>query len=157
MFIGCHHSQQNSQALRSSWGDLWAVCRQCPSVLCPFALWSFPFCLSGFFLPPSDSQPRAPSCFIHLSPSVSASLAFHLNFYLAHLCLGCPGYMKMSLCGKRNKCLASRLKASMKRSKNINGKREGQGSYFGCATVAQTEKENIVKSQDQKGIPLELC
>lgn len=39
-----------------------------------------------------------------------------------------------------NVYLTSRVKAFMNRAKNINGKREGQGSYFGCTTVARTER-----------------
>lgn len=70
MFIGCHHFQLNSQALRSSRDDLWAIRWQCPSVLCPFALWSFSFCLSAPFLPP-----LSPRSFILCSP-----VSFHFCF-----------------------------------------------------------------------------
>lgn len=107
MFIGCYHFWLNSQALRSSQDDLWAIRWQCPSVLCPFALWSFFFFLSAPFS--FASQPHAPSCFVHLSPLVFTFLSLCSNFYFTHLCL----LALVSLYGKKNKWLTYWLAKSI--------------------------------------------
>lgn len=55
MFISCLEFWLNSQALLSTQDDLCAIHWQCPSVLCPFALWSFSLCLSISLVLPLSS------------------------------------------------------------------------------------------------------
>lgn len=126
MFMGCHHFQLNSQALRSSQDDLWAICWQCPSVLCPFALWSSPF----VFQPPV----------FHLLTLCLFFVFFALTF--SHLCHCCPGSKWIKMESTTNVSFTGWVEASINSSKNINWKREGHGCYCGCITAAWTERQN---------------
>lgn len=84
MIIGFQPFQPNSQALRSSRDDLWAARWQCPSVLCPFALWSSSFCLSAPLLPPPASLPP---CFFMLRSPVAFILGFFFVVFTPQLLL----------------------------------------------------------------------